>query len=267
MPLPNLGTLPPDLQRALDAANDCVGAVSGILTEIRQVGRCVPGRTPPQGGRVERIVGELRGRWGDHVTAVSAVENELIACNDATLHYGPLKTPCAHRAALELALVVLSNLSRASDPAEWHRWQKRHPDAAEWLNPVPTEPRRITENFEAVLCQLPVTGLPDPAAIAADCHREAVQAAARRPADPDGSAGLTGDHLQRIAAAVGDKNGGKILAIAHRNDLTANEKLRLIENIDKRFRGKDSAELATLLGVKAAAVRKTKTWKEWQEKG
>ena len=71
------------------------------------------------------------------------------------------------------------------------------------------------------------------------------------------------DVMQWVAAS--DDNTLKVVAIAQRKDLTVDDKMRLIERLDSRFRGKDSNELASLLGVTPPAIRQTTCWKEWQK--
>lgn len=70
--------------------------------------------------------------------------------------------------------------------------------------------------------------------------------------------------LQRVAQAVGDDTAGKVMAIAQRTDLSADEKMAQIVRLDRRYAGKDSNDWATLLGITSAAVRVTKTWKVTQ---
>lgn len=73
------------------------------------------------------------------------------------------------------------------------------------------------------------------------------------------------EQMERIALAVGDENAAKIMAIAHQKDLSGNEKMQEILQIDLRFEGKDSTEWGALLGVSPAAVRQYKTWKAIQQ--
>jgi hypothetical protein len=68
-------------------------------------------------------------------------------------------------------------------------------------------------------------------------------------------------HFQRMALAVGDENAVKMMAIASRNDISADEKMQMILKLDKRFVGKDSNDWATLLRITPSAVRQTDTWK------
>jgi hypothetical protein len=72
------------------------------------------------------------------------------------------------------------------------------------------------------------------------------------------------EQMQRVALAVGDDNAAKIMAIAQRRDLSGDEKMQEIVNVDSRFGGKNSAEWGTLLGVTPAAIRGYKTWKTIQ---
>lgn len=66
--------------------------------------------------------------------------------------------------------------------------------------------------------------------------------------------------LGRMTAML-DSDQARIIAIADSPDITADDKLRAIAEIDIRYAGKQSAELGTLLKVSDARVRQTEWWK------
>ena len=87
--------------------------------------------------------------------------------------------------------------------------------------------------------------------------KSSLQVAAMMPVLPSEG---EGEALSRMMAML-DDNHARIIAIADNPELDVDTKLRTIATIDQRFTGKTADELATLLKVTAAAVRKTKWWK------
>lgn len=76
-----------------------------------------------------------------------------------------------------------------------------------------------------------------------------------------GENGASQEQLERLACTIGDDNTGKIMQLAGRADLSAEERMRQIIAIDVRFAGKKSVEWAHILRVTASAVRQTEIWK------
>lgn len=72
--------------------------------------------------------------------------------------------------------------------------------------------------------------------------------------------------MQQVAQAVGDGNTVRILAVAHRSDLSGEERMEAIIELDRRFVGKSSADWGKLLNVTANAVRGYPLWKELQKR-
>lgn len=66
--------------------------------------------------------------------------------------------------------------------------------------------------------------------------------------------------VETIIAAAADENTLRIMAVAQ-SDETTEERLRQISSIDKRFYGKKSRELASLLSVSEQMIRSTDWWK------
>ncbi|MCA9109819.1 MAG: hypothetical protein KDA52_07720 [Planctomycetaceae bacterium] len=58
--------------------------------------------------------------------------------------------------------------------------------------------------------------------------------------------------------------GVRILEIAKKKEMTANDRYAAIIEIDQRIAGWDSPEVARLLGVSASAIRQTPTWRHIQ---
>jgi hypothetical protein len=74
-----------------------------------------------------------------------------------------------------------------------------------------------------------------------------------------------GDIWGQVAQAIGDGQAAKIIAIAQRTDLSAEEKMKAIVKLDSRFKGKNSPEWGKLLGVTPEAVRLLGYWRELQD--
>jgi hypothetical protein len=115
--------------------------------------------------------------------------------------------------------------------------------------------------------QAGVTGMrPTPASVPTAAPGERTT---QEPANDDKGTPPNGDiaeHMERVAQAIGDDNAVRILAIAHRKDLSGEGKMQEILRVDSRFAGKDSPEWAVLLNVSAAAVRGYGTWKDLQRR-
>jgi hypothetical protein len=94
-------------------------------------------------------------------------------------------------------------------------------------------------------------------------HTAAAAPPASAPATPPDED--LGRNMERLAQAVGDDTAVRVLAIVNREDLSGQEKMRLLIRLDQRFKGKDSNQWATLLGVKPQAVRGYDAWKELQQ--
>jgi hypothetical protein len=103
-------------------------------------------------------------------------------------------------------------------------------------------------------------------------YRNRRPAAVLGPTDCASEAGGTPDQpdigqlIERVALAAGDENTVEVLAIAHRQDWSAERKIEEILRLDPRFAGKNSRQWATLLGVTPQAVRQTGIWTELQRR-
>jgi hypothetical protein len=120
---------------------------------------------------------------------------------------------------------------------------------------------------------------PDWSRLRADLYREACRAAAAMLAagiaQPDKTKAVAplasqplddpDQLMQRLAQAVGDDTTVRVLAILNREDLSSQEKMRLLIKLDQRFKGKDSNEWAMLLKVTPQAVRGYDAWKELRQ--
>lgn len=65
----------------------------------------------------------------------------------------------------------------------------------------------------------------------------------------------------RLAAIVGDSDAARKLAVARDKSKTAEQRIRLIVEMDRRSAALNSRQWAELLGVKPAAITKTSWWK------
>jgi GTPase SAR1 family protein/Leucine-rich repeat (LRR) protein len=85
----------------------------------------------------------------------------------------------------------------------------------------------------------------------------------RKPTQPAGEPiNNRNDFMEQLAQAVGGPEGKKILQIANDNELSADEKMRRIFDVDRRCVAWKSPEWSRLLGVTPDAVRQTSWWKE-----
>lgn len=85
----------------------------------------------------------------------------------------------------------------------------------------------------------------------------------RRTAGPNGkqqSEPLIAELLAMVAPGA-----DRVMLVAQDPSRCAEDKMIELERDDCRFRGYDSVQWAALLGVKPAAIRKTKTWINWQK--
>ena len=75
-------------------------------------------------------------------------------------------------------------------------------------------------------------------------------------AEPDNEA----ESIGRLLAMM-DSNAPRIMAIADNSELSAEEQMRAICEIDVRFYGKKSPDWAKMLRVEGSAIRKTAFWR------
>jgi hypothetical protein len=129
-----------------------------------------------------------------------------------------------------------------------HRWAE--------LTGVP--PLNTPDNLEIVLATVVAAGYPP--------TRGGLFAwtIARNAGLPKSKVADAEEQIARTVMAIGDDNAVMILGITQRSDLCGEEKLRRIAEIDSRYKGKKSTELAALIGVEASCVRGYQLWKDWR---
>lgn len=167
--LVDVGSLPPDLQAALNAAVYCSQTAAWIVMLIR-----TPHPTPEIRKSVQSTVQTLNGAWNECRTAILTVAVELIGSRDSPAWFGRIKESSAHEAALTFADLVLREVWSAADLVQWSKCLS-DPSAR-------MDPNCVVKQFEVIQQRFQGLEVPNVEEIVSSCKLETARAAKLRQA-------------------------------------------------------------------------------------